>query len=183
MSITYEVLVDWNATNWLSAPDFSQGIDDITGYVKTIYTDRGKKVELGNIPAGTLDVTLNNADKRFSPTYASSPIVVAGEIRPWLPVQVWAIVTGGSPISFFAGFISKISVNPHKSVQEAYLYCTDGMDLLARNMVAVNKSDRSMVSDGEAIGNILDGAGWPSAKRSIDVDGGKIVNYPTTAEY
>jgi len=98
-------------------------------------------------------------------------------------VRVRAIVSGGALTTFYAGFISRISVNPHKGVQEAYLYCTDGMDLLARNMVAVNKSDRSMVTDGAAIGYVLDGAGWPASKRSIDVDTGAIVNYPSTMEY
>lgn len=181
MSITYEVKVDWDAADWLVTPDFSEAIDDISSYVKSVYTDRGKKVELGNAPAGTLDITLNNSDKRFSPLNASSPLY--DKMRPWLPVRVRAIVTGGEAITFYAGFISRISVNPHPDVQEAYLYCTDGMDLLARNMVAVNKSDRSMVTDGAAIGYILDGAGWPAGKRSIDVDAGAIVNYPTTTEY
>jgi len=181
VSITYEVKVDWDATDWMATPDFSEDIDDISSYVKTIYIDRGKKVELGNTPAGTLDITLNNSDKRFSPPYAAGPLYE--KIRPWLPVRVRAIVSGGALITFYAGFISKISVNPHKSVQEAYLYCTDGMDLLARNMVAVDKSNRNMVTDGAAIGKVLDGAGWPAGKRSIDTDTGAIVNYPTTTEY
>ena len=181
MSITYEVKVDWEATDWLAAPDFTQGIDDISGYVKTIYVDRGKGVELGNIPAGTLDITLNNTDKRFSPPYGPSPLF--DKMRPWLPVRVRAIVSGGALTTFYTGFISRISVNPHMGVQEAYLYCTDGMDLLARNMVAVDKTERSMVTDGAAIGYILDGAGWPTAKRSIDIDTGAIVNYPSTTEY
>ena len=181
MSITYEVHVDWDATNWLSDPDFSEAIDNITDYVKKISTDRGKKVELGNTPSGTLDIILINSDQRFSPVYAAGPLF--GKMRPWLPVRVRATVTGGAAITFFAGFISKISVNPHLDIQEAYLYCTDGMDLLARNMVAVDKGNRSMVTDGAAIGYILDGAGWSSSKRNIDTDTGAIVNYPTTTEY
>jgi len=181
MSITYEVKVDWDATDWTAVPDFSQAIDDISIYVKTIYTDRGKGVELGNIPAGTLDITLNNTDKRFSPPYAASPLF--GKMRPWLPVRVRATINGGGAITFYTGFISRISVNPHMGVQEAYLYCTDGMDLLARNMVSSDKGERSMITDGAAIGRVLDGAGWPASKRSIDVDTGAIVNYPTTTEY
>ena len=181
MSITYEVHVDWDATDWLATPDFSQGIDDITSYAKHLYTDRGKKVELGNSPAGTLDITLRNDDRRFSPTYAAGPLY--GKIRPWLPVRVRATVTGGGAIVFYAGFISRISVNPHLDIQEAFLYCTDGMDLLARNMVAIDKSNRSMVTDGAAIGYILDSAGWPAGKRNIDIDTGAIVNYPQTTEY
>lgn len=179
--ITYEIHVDWDATDWTAIPDFSQAIDDITRFVTNHYIDRGKKVELGNVPAGTLDLTLNNEDKRFSPTYAAGPLF--GKIRPWLPVRVRGTITGGAAIIFYAGFISKISVNPHLEVQEAYLYCTDGMDLLARNMVSVDKGNRSMVTDGAAVGYILDGAGWPASKRSIDIDTGAIVNYPQTTEY
>ena len=181
MSITYEVHVDWDATDWTATPDFAEGIDDITGYVKKIYIDRGKKVELGNTPAGTLDIILRNSDKRFSPVYAAGPLF--GKMRPWLPVRVRATVTGGAAITFYAGFISRISVNPHLDVQEAYLYCTDGMDLMARNMVSVDKGNRSMITDGAAVGRVLDGAGWPSSKRSIDTDTGAIVNYPTTTEH
>lgn len=182
MSITYEIHVDWDATDWLATPDFSQDIDDISAYVKhPFYIDRGKKTELGNIPAGTLDLILNNFDKRFSPTYALGPFF--GKIRPWLPIRVRATVTGGGAIIFYAGFISRISVNPHLDVQEAYLYCTDGMDLLARNMVSVNKGERSMITDGAAIGRILDGAGWSTSKRNIDVDTPAIVNYPQTTDY
>jgi len=184
VSIVYEVHVDWDATDWLATPDFSDGIDDIddiSNYVKHLYIDRGKGVELGNIPAGTLDLTLVNSDKRFSPVYAASPLF--GKMRPWLPVRVRGTINGSGAITFFTGFISRISVNPHLDIQEAYLYCTDGMDLLARNMVAVNKSKRSMITDGEAVGRVLDGAGWPAGKRSLDVDTGAIVNYPQTTEY
>ena len=181
MSITYEIMVDWDATDWLATPDFSEGIDDISAYIKHIYIDRGKGVELGNIPSGTLDLTLNNEDKRFSPTYTSSPLY--GKMRPWLPIRVRATVTGGSAITFYTGFISRISVNPHLDTREAYLYCTDGMDLLARNMVSADKTNREMITDGAAIGRVLDGAGWPASKRSIDVDTGAIVNYPQTTEY
>lgn len=182
MSIIYEVHIDWDAVDWTATPDFSQGIDDISAYVKhPFYIDRGKKVEQGNTPAGTLDITLKNSDKRFSPPYAAGPLY--GKIRPWLPIRVRATVNGGGTIVFYTGFISRISVNPHLDVQEAYLYCTDGMDLLARNMVSVNKSERSMITDGAAIGRVLDGAGWPASKRNIDTDTGAIVNYPQTTEF
>ncbi len=181
MSIVYEVMVDWDATDWLAVPDFSEGIDDITQYVRHIYTDRGKGVELGNAPAGTLDLTLDNSDKRFSPVYAAGPLF--GKMRPWLPVRVRGTVTGGAAITLYTGFISRISVNPHLDVREAYLYCTDGMDLLARNMVALEKTEREMITDGAAVSRVLDGAGWPASKRTIDVDTDAIVNYPRTTEY
>jgi hypothetical protein len=181
MSVTYEVMVDWDATDWLATPDFSEAIDDITRFVKKVYTDRGKNVELGNSPAGTIDILLNNTDKRFSPPYAAGPLF--GKIRPWLPVRVRATVTGGSALPYFTGFISRISINAHIDVQEAMLFCTDGMDLLARNMVANDSGDREMITDGAAIGKILDASGWPSSKRSIETDTPAILNFPKTTEY
>lgn len=183
MSVIYEVMVDWDATDWNATPDFSEGIDDISAYVQNrgIFVDRGKKVEDGNIPAGTVDLTLNNSDKRFSPTYGAGPLF--GKIRPWLPVRIRASVSGGGFITFYTGFIERISVDPHPNIQEAYLYCTDGSDLLARNMVSLDKGDRSMVTDGAAVGYLLDGAGWPSSKRSLDTDTGAIVNFPQATEF
>ncbi len=181
MSITYELMIDWDAVDWRITPDFSEGIDDISSYLKSYYLDRGKKVEEGNIPAGTLDITLKNSDKRFTPTYAAGPLF--GKIRPWLPVRFRATVTGGGAITFWTGFISRISIDPYLDIQEAYFYCTDGADLLARNMVSVNKGERTTITDGAAVGRVLDGAGWPAGKRSIDVDTPAIVEYGTTTEF
>ena len=181
MTITYEYMVDWDATDWRDTPDFSEAIDDITNYVKSPYILRGKDDELGNMVAGTLDLVLNNADKRFSPPYAAGPLY--GKIRPWLPIRVRATVAGVGTYTVYTGFISRIRVNPHPDVQEAYLYCTDGMDLLARQMVTQDGNTRTTMCDGEAVGKVLDASGWPAAKRSIDVDGGDIVKYPATVEF
>lgn len=180
MSIVYSFHVDWDATDWAATPDFSEAIDDITNYVKSHYIERGKNQERGNNQAGTLDLILNNSDKRFSPPYAAGPLY--GKIRPWLPVRVRATVNGDTQ-TVYTGFISRIKVNPSLDVQEAYFYCTDGMDLLARNMVTQDENDRTLMNDGEAVDRVLTAAGWPIAKRSIDVDGSTIVKYPLTVEF
>lgn len=181
MSIVYTVYVDWDAVDWKATPDFSEGIDNISAYVKRYFTDRGKSVELGNIPAGSLDLVLDNSDKRFSAPYAAGPLY--GKIRPWLPVIIQGEVAGGGAVTFFTGFISRLTVNPHEDVQEAYMYITDGIDLLARNMVTLNDENRRPLSDGQAVGKILNSAGWPSTKRNIDVDTGAILEYPSATEY
>lgn len=180
MTIVYSFHIDWDATDWKATPDFSQGIDDITAYVKSHYIERGKNPEQGNNQAGTLDLTLNNADKRFSPVYDAGPLYE--KIRPWLPVRVRATVNGDTQ-TIYTGFISKIRVNPHLDVQEATIYCTDGMDLLARNMVTQDVTDRTEMNDGEAVSRVLTAAGWPIAKRSIDTKGSSIVKYPLTVEF
>ena len=179
--ITYEYMVDWDAVDWRATPDFLDAIDDISDYVKEGYGNRGKDSEQGNSPAGTLDITLENSDKRFSPPYAGSPLF--GKMRPWLPVRVRATVTGVGTETIYTGFISKITVNPDIDVQKAHLYCTDGMDLLARQMVTQDNESRTQMTDGAAIGVILDASGWPSTKRSIDTDAGSVVKYPATVEF
>jgi hypothetical protein len=181
VSITYEIMVDWDATDWRDVPDFSEAIDDITRFVKRVYPDRGEKLELGNYPAGTLDLILINTDKRFSPPYAAGPLF--GKIRPWLPVRVRATITGGSILPVYFGYIADIEVDPHLDVQEAYLYCTDGLDLMARNMISVDTGDRTAMTDGEAVNKVADAAGWPAGRRAIDVDTPPIVNYPAVTEY
>ena len=178
--ITYSYHVDWDATDWTATPDFSEAIDDITAYVQPYYIDRGKNQEQGNNQSGTLDLTLINIDKRFSPTYAAGPLY--GKIRPWLPVRVQATI-GEDTQTIYTGFISKLRVNPDLNSQSAFLYCTDGMDLLARNMVTQDETDRTTANDGEAVGKVLDAAGWPVSKRTIDTSGSSIVEYPLTVEF
>jgi len=180
VSVVYEYMVDWDADDWTATPDFSEGIDDITNYVKSHYMQRGKNDEAGNVQSGTIDITLHNADKRFSPPYAAGPLY--GKIRPWLPIRVRATMNGTTE-TFYTGFISRIKVDPSVESNEAYLYCTDGMDLLARQMVTQDGNTRTTMCDGEAVGKVLDASGWPAGKRAIDVDAGDIIKYPTTVEF
>jgi hypothetical protein len=180
MSTTLEFCVDWDAENWLNTPDFTGTYDDISSYVKSYQLRRGIETEQGNAPAGTLNLTLDNSSGLFSPTNSAGDLY--GLIRPWLPVRFRATV-GVTTYTVYSGFISRISCSPHGSKQTATLYCTDGMDLLARNMVTQDETSTSETSDGNAVGYILDAAGWPSARRSLDTSGGNITKYPLTVEY
>lgn len=181
MSLVCRFCVDWDATDWSVTPDFSEAIDNITDYVKSWHIDRGKDKELGNVPSGVLELVLDNSDKRFSPPYTGP---LSGKIRPWLPIRAeWDEDGAPSWIPFYTGFISRIRITPHLDSQEAYFYCTDGMDLLARNMVTQDKQNTSSVTDGAAIEKLLDSAGWSATNRAIDTDSGLTLKYPDTAEY
>jgi len=181
VSMSIELKVDWEATDWTVAPDYSQDIDDISDYLMEYDIDRGQKVEQGNAPAGVATFTLNNSDGRFSPTNSSSPLY--GYIRPWLPIRLRATVNA-STYTVYTGFISRILCFPSSRKQIAMFYCTDGMDLLARNMVTQDESTTSTATtDGDAVGYVLDAAGWPALRRNLATDGGNIANYPLTVEY
>jgi hypothetical protein len=171
------VYVDWDATVWSDTPDFSQAIDNITTYVKSVDIRRGMKTEYGNTPAGTCQIVLDNSSKRFSPVYTSGPLY--GKLRPWLPMKVTGTV-GSSTYNIYTGYISRISCMPNAQKQEAVLYCTDGMDLLARQVARQQNNERTQGTDGAAIDELLNVGGWSSSCRSIDTDGGALVARPKT---
>jgi len=183
--MTYEIKIDFDATNWANTPNFSEDYDDISGdidmdSINFIGWKRGKEQEEGNAPAATLEIhiTPGHCDK-YSPFTTG---ILANKIRPWLPIRVRAYY-GGEYYNEFFGFISRISINPHINEQTVTLYCTDGTDLLARNMETEDADNTVSTSGGGAINLILDAAGWSHSRRNIDTTGGNIVKYPTCYEF
>lgn len=173
--LTYEVMVDWDMTDWAADPDFSEGIDDITSYVMSISFSKGKDKELGNIPASTVEIKLNNSDARFSPPNASSPLY--DKLLPWRMIRV-RVEHDSVWYNHFFGFISRYKIEPHPEKEIAYIYATDGMDLLARQIITQDDDDLTSMTDGAAVGKVLDAAGWSASRRDIDTDGGNITEYP-----
>lgn len=187
--ITYEVCIDWDATNWSYTPDFSQDYDEISGDIaddgiKFWSIKRGKQKEEGNAPAATLELTLTpGLCAKYSPFTSG---VLVGKVRPWLPVRVRAYRDeeyGEEWIPLFFGYISKIQINPHPDVQSVSIYCTDGTDLLARQVVSQDYTETTSMSDGEAVEKVLDAAGWSGSKRRIDKSAGNILKYPNVCTY
>lgn len=182
MAVTYEVMVDWDMTDWQATPDFSEAIDNISNDVQTLSLIRGKEVEAGNAPAATLDIRLKpGLVSKYSPWNASS--VLYGKVKPWRVIRVRATNDGGSTYwPLFKGYISKLLIDPHPDNQSVCLYCTDGMDVLARQIISQDYEDRSSVTEADALGMILDAAGWSSSNRDLDADGGSL-QYPATGVY
>jgi len=185
--ITFEVKVDFDATDWADTPDFSESYDDISGDVDLggvvgLDWDRGKQKEEGNSPAGTLTIKLRKGlCQRYSPFTTDADL--AGKIRPWLPIRVRAYhLAAYTPV--YAGYIERISINPALAVQSVVFYCTDGIDLLARQLITQDPEDKEICSDGQAIHKILDAAGWSRDKRDVDLDGGNdLLAYPQSSSY
>lgn len=185
--MTFEVMVDWDATDWTDDPDFSESYDDISGDVDIggivgLSWERGKQKEEGNAPAATLMVKLRRGlCQRYSPFTTDADL--AGKVRPWLPIRVRAYHLGAYTTEY-TGFIERISYDPSLAAQSVTFYCTDGTDLLARQLITQDPTDKEICSDGEAIHKILDGAGWPRTRRDIDLDGGSdLLAYPNSTSY
>ena len=132
---TYAICIDWECTDWAGTHDFtsiSPVKDDITEYVKSFRISRGAAHDQRIYPAATLELTLENSDGRFYPTLSTSPYY--GYLRLWLPVQVIATYDEDD-YPLFYGYLNRVTAYPLKSKQEAYIYATDGIDLLAKSIV------------------------------------------------
>jgi len=174
--IVYEIMVDWDMTDWADAPDFSEGIDNISNDVAAVSWIRGEDREEGNSPASTLELKIvGSLYEKYSPFNAAGDLY--GKLLPWRIVRIRSIHDGNTYNVFF-GYISRIRINPNPDNPEVYIYCTDGLDLLARNLVKQDYSTRTTETDGAAVGELLDAAGWSATRRDIDVDGGDIFQYP-----
>ncbi len=55
--------------------------------------------------------------------------------------------------------------------------------MLFRSIAVQDETSREVRSDGAAIDQLLNVAGWAADKRVIDYSGGDITRYPTTVEY
>jgi hypothetical protein len=83
----------------------------------------------------------------------------------------------------FYGYINRITAYPIKNKQEIYFYCTDGIDLLAKQIVIQDMDHKTTQTDGASVAEVLDAAGWNATRRAIDVDGGDITSFPDTYDY
>jgi hypothetical protein len=177
-------MVDWDAVDWDAEPDFGEEIDDISADVQDLPSwVRGINKEDGNAPAATLEIKLKpGLISKYSPYVAGSPL--HDKIRPWLPCRVRATLDGETFFPVYAGFLSRIHIDPDPDREIVYIYLTDGTDLLARQQVTQDWDDRTPMSDGAAVHAIADAAGWSATRRNIDMSGGDtLLNYPAVYSY
>jgi hypothetical protein len=181
--LTYSVMIDWDCTDWAADPQFTTdttGMRDVTSYVKPpIRISRGSKPEDWVYPAATLELKLNNTSGVFYPTLATGALYAL--IRLWLPIKIVAThLLIDYPLYY--GYICGYAASPLNSNQDIYIYATDGMDVLAKQIVIQNMDSKLAMSDGAAIIAVLDAAGW-GTRRIIDLTGEDIIRMPETFAY
>jgi len=82
---------------------------DITSFVRSISTSRGRSRALDRFGTGTATIVLDNRDRRFDPTntagpYYNSTISVSGVV-PSIPIKILATLDGDNTYPVFHGFI------------------------------------------------------------------------------
>lgn len=110
----YNIYIDWDADGFYLG-------DLLPRLQKSITAVRGRDTQLAQFQVGTLEITLDNSDKRFSPEYTLSPYY--GDLSPGKPIKVQAIFNGVA-YDLFTGEIDRISPKPDCDVLEAYILAT-----------------------------------------------------------
>jgi len=154
---TYKVYVDWDCANWAGIHDFTTLIDDITDDVQHIHINRGRDRDANTYPAATMEMVLENSSGKYYPTAIAGDLV--GKVRLWLPVKFQATLGVTTRVLFY-GFINRITAYPIRDKRNIYFYVTDGSDLLTKTIIVQDMDDKTVMSDGEAIHQVLNAAGW-----------------------
>lgn len=135
---------------------------DVSAYVTQIQVSRGKSRALDRYQSGNVNVTFNNRNRYFDPTYAASPFF--GQIVPRRDIRVSA---NGTVV--FVGTVDDWNLDYTPSGDStATCSAYDGFTFLAQQTLtaATNPVELS----GARVNRVLDdvGVAWPAAQRSVD---------------
>jgi hypothetical protein len=140
---------------------------DITAYATAFSTRRGASRAEGPIlrfEAGTCQVTLDNADRRFDPTNLSGPYVSAGrtQVTPMRAVRIVATYDG-TEYPIFKGYADAWDISyDEPAMSTCVLTATDATKVLADvDRVALGSAVGAGELSGARVNRVLDSASWP----------------------
>lgn len=147
---------------------------DITPYAWSYRVNRGATRAEGPVlrfEAATLEVSLDNSDRRFDPTHLTGPYVLGGvsQVQPMRPVRVIAEY-GGIAYPIFSGYADEWEISfDEPSDSTCVLTATDATKVMADFdrqplVTAVGAGENS----GARVHRILDSVNWPAGQREID---------------
>lgn len=102
---------------------------DVTGYVRSWATGRGKNYQADRMETGTARIVLNNRDRRFDPKNAASPYYP--NVKPLRRVRIRATLDGTS-YTLFTGYIETWpQAWPEFGQADAAIQCVDAFSFFA----------------------------------------------------
>jgi hypothetical protein len=170
--------------------DEPQSYTDVSNYVRSITTKRGRNNEMQSFNAGTFSVVLDNSDNRFNPSqtiYYYDSANARTKIQPLKRIRLSAEYSS-TTYYLFEGFLTDIPVQfPNQGADSTVTFrATDLFQILnSSNLDDVgwklgrggfselglstrfNYEDEQELSS-ERVTRLLNVVGWPSSKRNID---------------
>ena len=193
VNLTVEIAFDSNPFD--TSPSFT----DISTYVRSFNTSRGRINELGQFGAGKATLVLSNADNRFNPTNTSSPYYDSSagktKIQPLKRIRISAVYDSVT-YRMFEGFLDKIPVSYPANGNDSVVTITasdafrifknsdigaKGFRVGLTGLSEVGQSTRlGLTTTGTELSSaritaILDSIGWPSDRRDINTGTNNVI--------
>ena len=136
---------------------------DISQYVKSFSCDRGRSTVQTEYPAGTATLVLKNVDGRFYPFDTGSPY--SPNVRVATPIRV-RTTHAATTRPLFRGHVADWG-NPYPTDADELtdVALIENGERLARKRITATLP---AASTDDRIGDVLDAAGWPAARRDLD---------------
>jgi hypothetical protein len=163
MSIaTYRLDVAWG-----DSPTYADTGDNVTARVlpdRGLTCERGKDQIRSLAPpmAGRLDASLDNRSKDYSPENGASPL--AGKLVPGHKVRLRATFASVT-YDLFTGTLDDLPQHPELGARAVDLPCLGSLSRLKG--VKVSTALYQNVRTDQALGSLLDAAGWPAGDRVL----------------
>jgi len=156
---------------------------DITAYVISFSTKRGRQNTLGRIEAGTAELVLDNSDRRFDPTYTSSPY--SPNVVPMKKLRISATYSG-TTYRLFVGHIESWPPDwPGGLDATTTIRCSDAFKYFA--LKKLNGAYSNEFTNW-SIDTWLTNISWPAADRSLasgqsQIQSGTFTNTPALQHF
>lgn len=136
---------------------------DVTSYVKSVSTNRGRSRELDRYATGAASITFTNQTRAFDPSYTASPFWPS--IQPRREIR---ITSNGTPVYY--GLVDDWNLDYQINGEStAGAVCVDGFAILAKQNLSAFTAVAGQTT-GQRIGTVLSRSevDWPSSLRAID---------------
>lgn len=148
---------------------------DVSAYVRgeiPIAIRRGRQYELNRIEAGTVNMGLDNRDRRFDPTNSSSPYYP--NVIPMRKINIQA-VWSSTPYDLYTGYVENWPPNwPAGYDSTVQISCVDGFKYFANTQITINfpaGDDAGHYIKGGGLNgstSILNSLSWPSGDQNVN---------------
>ena len=139
---------------------------DITSFIQTINTTRGRSRILDTFEGGNATLTLIDTTGVLDPDNGA----YANQIRPMIQIVITATYSG-TVKTLFSGYIASWNYTYRQDINAAYvtIAAVDGERILNLANVTTVTGQAAGQSTGTRINKILDTVSWPTASRNVDV--------------
>jgi len=162
---------------------------EVTTYVRSITTHRGRASDLDQFDTGTAQLVLDNRDRRFDPFYTSGPYYT--NLVPRRQIRIVGQI-GGTTYEVFRGFIAGWPVTWSEAGKDSTvtIQCFDALGLMANEQVptdwpgyvieSLTPTHYFKCNDARSTATVLDrpAAGEPNLTMTFTTGGLKFENPP-----